>query len=509
MSMTTEEFDVVVAGGGPSGSTTAAFVAKQGHSVLLLEKESFPRYQIGESLLPSTVHGICRLLGVADEVHDAGFVRKLGGTFRWGSDPEPWSFSFAFSPLMAGPTSHAYQVERMKFDDILLKHARKVGVDVREQCTVLEVVDEGDRVAGLRYTDAEGIRREVRAKYVVDATGNKSRIFRGAHSERTYSEFFQNVAIFGYFEGGGRFPEPKRGNIFCEAFDEGWFWYIPLADKLTSVGAVINRESAAGIQGDPEQALLRMIQRSPRIRRMLDGVPRVTEGPYGQVRVRKDYSYLNSRFWRSGMVLVGDAACFVDPVFSSGVHLATYSALLAARSINSVLAGEVDEERSFTEFEARYRHEYGLFYEFLMSFYDMNVDDKSYYWQAKKVTNASDSELAAFVELVGGVSSQDASFVSAESARTKFLETSRELEDSVSAVNRSGTDDATPLYQSEVMGNVMEQGVQVQAAAMFAGWLDEEDPMFEDGMVPSADGLRWAFPGQVAGSVEQGRVATE
>src|SRR5580658_10499488 len=127
------------------------------------------------------------------------------------------------------------------------------------------------------------------------------------------------------------------------------------------------------------------------IKEYLQDAKRITTGDYGRLRTRKDYSYHNTQFWRPGMALIGDAACFIDPVFSSGVHLATYSALLAARSINTVLAGLVDEERSFAEFEARYRREYGLFYEFLVSFYDMNGDDNSYFWQAKKVTRCEDS----------------------------------------------------------------------------------------------------------------------
>ena len=487
-----EEFDVVVVGGGPSGSTAASFVAKQGHRVLLLEKETFPRYQIGESLLPATVHGICGLLGVSEEVERAGFVRKLGGTFRWGTSPEPWSFAFAISPRMAGPTSHAYQVERMKFDDILLRNSRRLGVDVRENCAVGEVLEEDGRVTGVVYTDGSGAKRTAHARYVVDASGNKSRIHRRAGGERTYSDFFRNIAIFGYYEGGKRMPAPKSGNIFCAAFDEGWFWYIPLSDTLTSVGAVVHREFAESVQGDSADALSQLIAKCPRIADLLSDAERVTDGVYGQVRVRKDYSYSNNSYWRPGMVLVGDAACFLDPVFSSGVHLATYSALLAARSINSALAGDVTEEAAFTEFDARYRHEFGLFYEFLVSFYDMNSDHESYFWQAKKVTSFGDSEVEAFVELVGGVASLDGAFVDAESVRSRFKNTAGELERSVSQVDRTGGDDATPLYQSEIMGSVMEQGTQIQVQAALGGDLDPEEALYPGGLVPSADGLRWA-----------------
>ncbi|GGN45475.1 tryptophan 7-halogenase [Streptomyces fuscichromogenes] len=488
-----ETFDVVVVGAGPGGSTAAALVAKQGHRVLLLEKEVFPRYQIGESLLPATVHGICGLLGVTEEVERAGFTPKMGGTFRWGTDPDPWSFFFSASPHLAGPTSSAFQVERMKFDHILLKNAARLGVEVREGCTVGNVIEEGGRVTGVRYTDSFGQEHGVRAEYVVDASGNKSRIHTGCGSERVYSDFFRNVAIFGYFNGGKRLPS-SPGNIFCEAFEHGWVWYIPLSASLTSVGVVVNQESASAVQGDREQALLSLLDQAPGVRDLLAEAERVTEGVYGRIRVRKDYSYLNTRFWGDGMVLVGDAACFVDPVFSSGVHLATYSALLAARSINTVLAGDIDEERCFTEFESRYRREYGLFYEFLMAFYNLHVDERSYYWKAKQVTQATDSELEAFVHLVGGVASLDRAYGDRQSMRRQITGTARELEKLVETNHgQSAEDENLPLFQSPFMGKVMEQQVQVQAAALMGGDEDEE-PLFPNGLIASMDGLRWAHP---------------
>jgi halogenation protein CepH len=301
----TEQADVVVVGGGPGGSTLAALVAMRGHRVVLLEKEKFPRWQIGESLLPSTVHGVCRLTGVADELAKAGFTRKRGGTMRWGANPDPWTFAFSVSPKMAGETSHAYQVERSKFDQILLDHARHLGVDVREQHTVTEVIDDGDRVRGVSFTDAAGTAGRIRARYVVDASGNSSRLYQQAGATRKYSEFFRSLALFGYFEGGKRLPEPNSGNILCAAFDSGWFWYIPLSPTLTSVGAVVRHDLASKIQGDPEQALSSLIAECPLISDYLSEASRVTEGQYGQLRVRKDYSYSNTRFWRPGMILVG------------------------------------------------------------------------------------------------------------------------------------------------------------------------------------------------------------
>ena len=158
--MTTTDWDVIVVGGGPGGSTAATLTALDGHRVLLLERGTLPRYQIGESLLPSTIHGVLPLLGVRDEVANAGFVRKNGGTFRWGSSPDPWTFRFSASPGMVELGAYGFQVERMKFDDILLRNARSKGVDVRQNHRVTGVLEDGDRVTGVRFTDPDGVDHE-------------------------------------------------------------------------------------------------------------------------------------------------------------------------------------------------------------------------------------------------------------------------------------------------------------------------------------------------------------
>jgi FAD-dependent halogenase len=488
------DFDVVVVGGGPGGSTAATLVAMRGHRVLLLEKEAFPRYQIGESLLPATVHGVCRLTGVADALAAAGFVRKRGGTLRWGANPEPWTFAFAVSQKTAGATAFAYQVERTRFDQILLDNARDKGVEVRERCLVSDVLDDGARVRGVTYTDAEGARHRVSARYVVDASGNTSRIHRSVGGTREYSEFFRSLALFGYFEGGRRLPPPNSGNILSAAFGSGWFWYIPLSDTLTSVGAVVRRELAARVQGDPEAALRALIDECPMVRDYLSTATLVTTGEYGKIRVRKDYSYHHTTFWRPGMVLVGDAACFVDPVFSSGVHLATYGALLAARSINSALAGVVDEPRAFAEFEKRYRREYGVFYEFLMAFYDMQVDETSYFWSAKKVTRSTHGELESFVELVAGMSAEEFGPGDAESAALRLKTRSAEFAAAADEVAEDTEGAMMPLFRSAVVRQAMRAGAQEQGRATLGEDADAVAPLFPGGLVPSEDGTYWSGP---------------
>jgi FAD-dependent halogenase len=478
-------YDLIVVGGGPAGSTAATAVAMRGHRVLLLERETFPRYQIGESLLPATVQGLCRILGVADEVNRAGFTLKRGGMMRWGREKKPWPFSFSMTPRLPEPTSTAFQVERSRFDEILLRNAVRAGVDVREGNSVRRVIADGERVRGVEYTDSGGTAHTAHATFVIDASGNTSRIHGNVGGSRVYSDFFRNLAVFGYYAGGQRLPEPYRGNIFCAAFDAGWLWYIPLRDDLTSVGAVIAPEHNPAVQRDPRAAWQDMIRSCPEVSDMLAGVPVATEAPYDQVRVRKDYSYWKKSFWTPGMALVGDAACFVDPVLSSGVHLATYGALLAARSVNAHLAGQVPEERGFAEFEARYRREYGVFYEFLIAFYDMEQNEQSYFWQAKKVTNVDVTEAAAFAELAGGLVSGDAA-VAPDQLVAQRHTASSELDGAVARLTTN--DRVNPLLASRVVGETFRAGNDLTEQALY-GSLD--DPTVHDGLTVAEDGLSW------------------
>jgi halogenation protein CepH len=450
------DYDVIVVGGGPGGSTVAGLTAMDGHRVLLLDKETFPRYQIGESLLPATVHGVCALLGLRDEVERAGFVRKRGGTFKWGSNPEPWTFAFAASERMAGPTSYAFQVERTRFDTLLLDNAKRLGVDVRQGHRAFGTVRASGRVNGVRYTDDTGRERIATARFVVDASGHTSRLHHDVGGRREYSPHFRNLALFGYFAGGRRAPEPNSGNILCVAFDDGWFWYIPLSDTLTSVGAVVRQESADRVRGDPEAAYAGLIADCPLVAEYLRDASRATDPPYDRLRVRKDYSYDRTVLWCPGMILVGDAACFIDPVFSSGVHLATYGALLAARSINSTLAGLVPEERCLAEFEARYRREFALFRDFLLSFYRMRSDEQAYFREAGELTSHDGPDQEAFVDLVGGVSGGD--------------------------------------FSRRLLGEVLAESAQLQLRGVLGEAAGDEPPMFPGGLVSSADGRRWLVP---------------
>lgn len=472
----------------------ATLAAKNGHRVLLLEKEKFPRYQIGESLLPATVHGVGAMLGVRPELQRADFQVKRGGTFRWGTNPEPWTFTFALSRKLATATSYAYQVERNRFDSILLNNAGKHGAEVREQNRVLALVADAERVRGVRFRDADGNERVAYARYVVVASGNADALHRQV-AERIYSDFFRNIALFGYFENGKRLPAPNEGNILSAAFKDGWFWYIPLSETLTSVGAVVSRDMADVIQADRDDAMRRFIQSCPLIADYLSSARRVTSGTYGALRVRKDYSYRSTRLWRPGAVLVGDAACFVDPIFSSGVHLATYSGVLAARSINSCLSGELPEEMSFREFELRYEREFGIFYEFLQAMYDINRDESSYFWTARKILGSRQDDMEAFVDLVAGVSGPERELFNAPGAERPARQFGRALED---ATRAESLDDGDAVFHgtgTRLLGSVLHEAGDLQMRAAIGPAADfPAEELFPGGLVPSPDGLRWCRP---------------
>jgi halogenation protein CepH len=483
-------YDVIVVGGGPGGSTAATFIAMQGHKVLLLEKHKYPIYKIGESLLPATVHGICPMLGVSQKLKDANFITKFGGTFQWGQSTEPWTFSFSTSSRTTGATSTAFQVERMIFDKILLDNARAKGVQVCERVNVHDLLIDHNRVIGLTASDDAQALRTYHARYVIDASGHESRIARFA-GERIYSNFFHNIALFGYYKGGGRLPAPCQGNILCVAFEYGWFWYIPLRPDLTSVGAVVSREYAEKIAGRHSEAMEQFIGSCPRIKQLLATATRVTTGPYGQLRIRKDYSYSNTKFWIPGLALVGDAACFIDPVFSSGVHLATYSALLVARSVNTVMKGDLNEASCFDEFEARYRREYALFHDFLLAFYDANKSYGSSFWDSRSVANSSEITNEPFISLVAGMGgAAEPLYETAD----QFLNARKGLGDIMfpqQAIALS-LDPLIEIKRTEFYRKFLGEVTQLQIQALLKTERPMEHPLFPNGLVPSRDGLHWA-----------------
>ena len=390
----TDSCDVVVIGGGPGGSACATLLADQGYTVVLLERATFPREHVGESLLPASIP-VLEQIGVMPEIEAAGFVTKRGATLVWGKNPDPWSWYFADDP---GQRPTSFQVVRSEFDHILLKNAAKRGVDVRENHQVLDVEFEGGRPTGIRFLH-DGSEARIDARFVVDASGQAAILSRKLKLHQ-WDDYFQNLAVYGYYRDARHLDPPNDGNIFIESYEHGWLWKIPLHTGVTSVGAVVDKQ--VGQQGLREHGadgfLEAQIALAPHTRELLADAQRV-----GTANVERDWSYTSRQFAGDGYVLVGDAACFVDPLFSSGVHLALGSATLAATYVKSALSNPATRAEAAQLYESLYRKQYDYFHLTAQLFYGTNRSADSYFWEARRILGEDDTTpREAFVRVVSG-----------------------------------------------------------------------------------------------------------
>ena len=392
--------DVAVIGGGPAGSTTAALLAKRGFSVVLLEREQFPRDHVGESLLPATLQ-VLDDLGVLPAIEAEGFVKKWGATMVWGSEPEPWSWYFKETNKTY---PHAYQVWRPRFDQILLDFAAGCGAEVRMGAEVAEIVHDDGRVHGVVFAVDGEMPVQLEARVVVDASGQATLIAR-EFELREWDEFFRNLAVYGYFEGADHLAPPDQGNIFLESYEHGWCWTIPLHNGWSSVGAVVDREFGARVIR--EQGLdgffRAQIAATDRTKKLL-APGKLTKGP---IAVR-DWSYCAKRFVGEGFVLAGDAACFVDPLFSTGVHLAVSAGYLAAAYVDASFRDESIADAAAEAYASLYRTQYRHFHRLAKLFYSANRTVESYFWDARRLvgSDAHFTPREAFVHAVSGQAPQ-------------------------------------------------------------------------------------------------------
>jgi flavin-dependent dehydrogenase len=361
--------DVIVAGGGPAGSAAAAWLAGKGHRVVLFERDRFPRFHIGESLLAS-VNDVLAAIGADDLVRQAGFPQKWGATFLTGDGRVERHADFAVAPDVRAPQT--WQVPRATFDHLLLRHAASRGVEVHEGARILEVEFDDDGVTVTAQGGGAGPpARPVRAQAIVDASG------RGALLSRKFDLSIDeprlaNLAVFAHYSGIPRGAGRRAGDIRIVAREDlGWFWLIPISDELTSVGVVLPRLAARTLQGREHAALLeRTIAETPVVARLLASARR--EWP---VRVEKDFSFASRAYAGDRWVLAGDAGSFLDPVFSTGVTIALESGLEAAQAVADGLAAGDLSARRFRRFSRRQRQRYRSFRRFVLGFYTAEFRD--------------------------------------------------------------------------------------------------------------------------------------
>jgi flavin-dependent dehydrogenase len=311
------ETEIVVIGGGPGGSTTSTLLAQQGHQVRLFEREHFPRFHIGESLIPCTYYVLDRL-NMLPKMKASHFVKKYSVQFinEHGKLSEP----FYFVEHKPHESSQTWQVLRSEFDTMLLDNAREHGVEVEEGVHVLGVLWEGERAVGVRIKREDGTQQEVRAKVVVDASGQGTMIMDRLNL-REWDPLLRKAALWTYWEGAYRDTGRDEGATLVIQVQgkNGWFWYIPQHDNTISVGVVASHEYL--FKNRPgktnEQIYFEEVERCPGLKPRLKGADRVA--PF---RAAKEYSYRAKRAAGDGWVLVGDAFGFLDPLYSSGVLLA-------------------------------------------------------------------------------------------------------------------------------------------------------------------------------------------
>jgi len=332
------QFDVVVMGGGPAGAVVATICQKYGHRCLILEASKFPRYHIGESLIPHT-YRIFDRLGLLPRMRESHFPVKHSVRFVGPSGQE--ADPFYFSETIEGEGAHTWQVERGEFDQICLDNAQEAGVEVRMEAGVSEVLFENGKASGVRVRSHHGSPYEVCARVVVDATGRTALIGKQLGLKQPVPGL-EKASIWAYYKGGKRYPGKDAGEttIFMIP-QQGWFWYIPMPDDIVSVGIVASPDYLFDQEDAFEPVFLREVEKCEPLQE------RLSEASLNSpVRGLRKLAYRNQKVTGDGWVAIGDAAAFLDPIYSSGLFLALASGELAADCIHEGLeADDVSADR--------------------------------------------------------------------------------------------------------------------------------------------------------------------
>jgi len=357
--MSAMQYDALIIGGGPGGSTAATFLALAGKQVLLLEKERFPRFHIGESLLPYN-RDIFGEMGILPKLESMGLIKKHGAQFHLGNGSK--SIALVFRNGRFTREIEAFQVERSTFDHVLLEHARQSGAEVREGWTVTRFSSDAAGVTIQARNDA-GQTGAFRGAFLIDASG-RGNVTGNQEGIRDVYPHHRKLAVFGHFADVALDPGEKGGDTVIIRLENKWFWMIPLTSEKISVGCVMEGEEFARGKETPEKVFTRIWQSSPILRQRMERARLL-----GPMHVTSDFSYCNRRFVGQRLIRVGDAAAFMDPIFSAGVYLACYSAKLAAQSVIESLTAGDDGARRLRCYEKRVYRAMTSYWKMVEGFY--------------------------------------------------------------------------------------------------------------------------------------------